>query len=86
MGVTHAGKSHDFILMRQEIMTRRTFAVKFEVFACRLVGENARAISRNQATFSYSSLPGSTVRRRRRRRTDAKEASQASRPVFTTRQ
>lgn len=46
----------------------------FEVVACRLAGENARAISRNQVTFSHSSLPGSTVRR-----ADAKETNQASR-------
>jgi len=44
----------------------------FEVIACRLVGENARAISRNQATFSHTSPPGSTVRR-------AEEVNQASR-------
>lgn len=46
----------------------------FEVVACRLVGENTRAISRNQATFSHSSPPGSTVRL-----ADAKEVNQASR-------
>ena len=51
---------------------RDRHSIMFEVIACRLVGENARAISRNQATFSHTSPPGSTVRR-------AEEVNQASR-------
>jgi len=74
-------ESHNFILVRQQIITRQTSAIMFKVVACRLAGKNARAISRNQATFSHSSPPGSTVRQ-----TDAKEANQTSRLVLTTRQ